>query len=147
MKFVIANDHAAVELKQELKSWLESRGHDVVDLGVGEGERADYPDKGREAAVEFLKGGYDHGIVCCGTGIGISISANKVQGIRCGLPQNVYAAVMAKEHNDCQMIAFGARIDYPESPVAMLEAYLDAEHDPSSRHAGRVKKIMGIESI
>jgi ribose 5-phosphate isomerase B len=144
MKFVIANDHAAVELKEELKKWLESKGHQVTDLGVNEGEKADYPDKGEECAREFIKGGYDHGIVCCGTGIGISISANKVKGVRCALPQNLFAAQMAKEHNNCQMIAFGGRIQYSEKPVEMLEAFLNADFE-GGRHQRRVDKIMAIE--
>ena len=145
MKFVIANDHAAVELKDELRAWLEARGHEVRDLGVSAGEKADYPDKGKEAALEYMKGGYDYGIVCCGTGIGISISANKVKGIRCALPQNRFAAAMAKEHNNCQMIAFGGRIDYPDAPVEMLEAFLEAEYGGTDRHERRVSKIMAIE--
>lgn len=145
MKFVIANDHAAVELKETLKAWLEARGDTVEDLGVGPDEKADYPDKGEEAGLAFMAGGYDYGILCCGTGIGISIAANKVKGIRCALPQNAYAAAMAKEHNDCQFIAFGGRIEYPETPVDMLQAFLDAEYGDTDRHQRRVDKIMSIE--
>ncbi len=145
MKFVIANDHAAVDLKEELRIWLESEGHQVVDLGVAEGEKADYPDKGEEAARAFMAGGYDYGIVICGTGIGISIAANKVNGIRCALPQNAFAAEMAKEHNDANMIAFGARVEYPETPVEMMQAFLTAEYGGTDRHQRRVGKIMAIE--
>ncbi len=145
MKFVIANDHAAVELKNEIRQWLESRGHEVTDLGVAEGEKADYPDKGVEAARLYMQGGFDFGIVCCGTGIGISIAANKVKGIRCALPQNVFAATMAREHNNCQMLAFGSRIDYPEPPILMIQAFLEARHDSESRHARRVEKISQAE--
>lgn len=145
MKFVIANDHAAIELKETLKVWLESRGHEVNDLGVGTGGKADYPDKAKEACMTYLAGGYDYGIVCCGTGIGISISANKVKGIRCALPQNAFAAAMAKEHNDCQFIAFGGRIEYPDTPVEMLKRFLEAEYGGTDRHLRRVGKIMGIE--
>lgn len=145
MKFVIANDHAAIELKETLKKWLESEGHEVTDLGAATGESVDYPDKAVEAAKVFLAGGYDHGIVCCGTGIGISITANKVKGIRCALPQNTYAAAMAKEHNNCQFIAFGGRIEYPQPPVEMLKAYLDAEYGGTERHDRRVNKIMSAE--
>ena len=145
MKIIIANDHAAVELKEHLRRRLEEHGHQVHDLGVHTGGRADYPDKGREAAELFMKGGWDRGVVCCGTGIGISIAANKVTGIRCALPQNRFAALMAKEHNDCQFIAFGARIEYPDDPAAMLEAFLNADFNESGRHRRRVEKIMNIE--
>ncbi len=146
MKFVIANDHAAVELKNQFVNWLTGQGHEVTDLGVAEGEKADYPDKGVECAKAYLDGDYDFGIVCCGTGIGISIAANKVKGIRCALPQNAYAASMAREHNNCKMLAFGGRIDYPDSPIEMLQAFLNASHDENSRHAGRIEKIMQAEN-
>ena len=145
MKIIMANDHAAVELKEHLRRVLEEQGHEVYDLGVQAGEKADYPDKGREAAELFMKGGWDRGVVCCGTGIGISISANKVPGIRCALPQNRFAALMAKEHNNCQFIAFGGRIEYPDDPADMLEAFLNTDFEESGRHRRRVEKIMSIE--
>ena len=146
MKIIMATDHGAVELKTELRSWLEARGHEVHDLGVEAGGKADYPDKGKEASELYMKGGYDYGIVCCGTGIGISISANKVRGIRCALPQNAFAAAMAKEHNNCQFLAFGGRIEYPDPPTKMLEAFLNAEYGDTERHQRRVGKIMDIEN-
>lgn len=146
MKIIIANDHAATELKEEICIWLKSQGHQVTDLGAKSGEKADYPDKGREAAEMFMKGSYDHGILCCGTGNGISISANKVKGIRCALPQNIFAAKMAKEHNHCQFIAFGSRIDYQDEVSDMLEAFLNASNDVTDRHKRRVRKIMAIEN-
>lgn len=145
MKFVIANDHAAIELKDSLKKWLEDRGDDVTDLGVGKDGKADYPDMAVQACRLFLAGGYDFGILCCGTGIGISITANKIKGIRCGLPQNAFAAAMAREHNDCQFIAFGGRIEYPDTPIEMLKAFLDAEYGGTDRHLRRVGKIMSAE--
>ncbi|MDF1568935.1 MAG: RpiB/LacA/LacB family sugar-phosphate isomerase [Spirochaetaceae bacterium] len=145
MKIIMANDHAAVELKNELKVWLLDQGHEVEDLGIGDGEKADYPDKGEQAARLFMKGGYDYGVLCCGTGIGISISANKVKGIRCALPQNIFAAEAAKEHNDCQFIAFGGRIEYPDKPTDMLNAFLSAKF-VGDRHQRRVDKIMAIEN-
>lgn len=146
MRFIIANDHAAIELKQEIVSWLKEQNHIVRDVGVNSGESSDYPDKGEEAARRFLEGGFDYGILCCGTGIGISIAANKIRGIRCALPQNVFAATMAKEHNNCQFIAFGSRIDYPQKPTEMLRAFLDAEYSNETKHHRRVGKIMRLES-
>ncbi len=143
-KVVIANDQGAVELARQLAGHLESRGYTVNHLGIFTEESIDYPDMAEKGTTEFLKGGYEFGILCCGTGIGISISANKVHGIRCALPQNIFAATMAKEHNDANFIAFGGRIDYPESPTAMLDAFIDASFQ-GGRHQRRVDKIMGLE--
>ncbi|MGM0432023.1 MAG: ribose 5-phosphate isomerase B [Spirochaetota bacterium] len=143
-RIVIANDHGALEIKQVIVDHLKERGFEVVDLGVDSPDSVDYPDLARLACEEYLKGGYDFGIVCCGTGIGISISANKVRGIRCGLPQNIYAASMAKRHNDVNFLAFGGRVEYAEPVPAMLDAFIDAEHD-GGRHTTRVNKIMDIE--
>ena len=143
-KVVIANDHGAVELKDEIKKHLESRGYEVNDLGVAPEEAADYPDKAEEACLEYLKGGYEFGVVCCGTGIGISISANKVRGIRCALVQNCFAAEMTRKHNDSNFIAFGGRIDYPEKVTDMVDAYVDAAFE-GGRHERRVNKMMSLE--
>lgn len=143
-KIVIANDHGAVDIKNEIKAWLESRGCMVRDLGVAAEEAADYPDKAEEACREYLQGDYDFGILCCGTGIGISISANKIKGIRCALVQNCFAAEMTKKHNDANFIAFGGRIDYPEKVTDMLKAYMEAEFE-GGRHQRRVDKMMTLE--
>ncbi len=98
------------------------------------------------ACEEFNRGGYDFGILCCGTGIGISISANKIHGIRCALPQNSYAARMAKEHNDANFIAFGGRIDYPENVLDILNAYITAKTSAEDRHARRRAKLAALEN-
>ena len=98
------------------------------------------------ACTEFKKGGYEFGVLCCGTGIGISISANKIKGIRCALPQNCFAAKMAKEHNAANFIAFGGRIDYQEDVLDMVAAYVDAEISQDERHARRRAKMMFLEN-
>ena len=90
------------------------------------------------------QGGYEFGIVCCGTGIGISISANKINGIRCALPQNSFAARMAKQHNNANFIAFGGRIDYQDDVLDMLDAFIDESFE-GGRHERRVDKIMSLE--
>ncbi len=116
------------------------------NLGVDSEESVDYPDMAQEACGRYLSdGGYDFGVVCCGTGIGISIAANKVKGIRCALPQNIFAAQMAREHNNANFIAFGGRIDYWEPVEKMLDAFIDSTF-AGDRHARRVDKIMGLES-
>lgn len=105
---VLANDHGAVELAKRLVGYLEKMGYTVNHLGVTSNDSVDYPDIAKEACLEYKKGEYEFGIVLCGTGIGISISANKVEGIRCALPpQNSYAAAMARRHNNANFIAFG----------------------------------------
>lgn len=143
-KVVIANDHGAVELAKRLADHLRGRGYEVNHIGVFTEDSVDYPDMAKKATDEYLKGGYDFGIVCCGTGIGVSISANKVDGIRCALPQNIYAAEKAKQHNNCNFIAFGGRIAYQEDPVKMLDAFVDATFE-GGRHERRVEKIMALE--
>ncbi len=143
-KVVMANDHGAVEMKNEIASHLKIRGYEVVDLGLAEDEAADYPDMAELACREYLKGGYDFGIVLCGTGIGISISANKVKGIRCALVQNCFAAEMTKKHNNANFLAFGGRIDYPEKVTDMVDAFIDADFE-GGRHERRVDKIMALE--
>lgn len=144
-KVVIANDHGAVELVQQLILCLEEEGFQVNWLGTKTSESVDYPDIAKLGCSEFLKGGYEFGILCCGTGIGISIAANKIDGIRCALPQNIYAAEKAKEHNNANFIAFGGRIDYQESPVEMLKAFIHMNASSESRHINRVAKIMALE--
>lgn len=145
MKIVIANDHAAAGLKERLKSWMTAQGHQVTDLGTAEGEKADYPDKAVDACRVFRDEECDFGVLLCGTGIGISITANKIKGIRCALPQNVFAAQMAREHNNCRFIAFGARIEYQDSPVEMLKTFLETPYSEDERHERRVVKMMAAE--
>ncbi len=144
MKAVIANDHGAVELAEKLVKHLETRGIEAVHLGTCSSESVDYPDYAEKAVLEYRKGGYDFGILCCGTGIGISISANKMKGIRCALPQNAYAAKMCRCHNDANFIAFGGRIEYPEPVTDILDAYINASFE-GGRHAGRISKMMALE--
>jgi ribose 5-phosphate isomerase B len=144
-RVVIANDHGAIDLKNSIVSHLIDRGYTVDDLGLAENETADYPDQAIIACSTFLKGDYKFGIVCCGTGIGISIAANKIDGIRCALPQNTFAASMAKEHNNANFLAFGGRIDYEDSVESMLDAFIDSAVNTEERHTRRVQKIMAIE--
>ena len=144
MKVIIANDHGAVVLKKKLITYMESRGITVVNLGTDNENSVDYPDMARKACSEYLKGDYDFGILLCGTGIGISIAANKIEGIRAALPQNSYAAKMAKEHNNANFLVFGGRIEYAEPPETILEAFLKADFDPESRHGRRVSKLKTV---
>lgn len=143
-RVVVANDHGAVEIGKQIVEHLRSRGYEVNHLGVVSADSVDYPDMAAQACGEYLAGGYEFGVVCCGTGIGISIAANKIDGIRCALPQNIFASQMAKSHNNANFIAFGGRIDYVEPVTAMLDAFVDSTFE-GGRHAKRVGKITSLE--
>lgn len=143
-KVVVANDHGAIDITKRIVAHLTKRGYTVNHLGVTTPESVDYPDMAAQACKEFLAGGYDFGVVSCGTGIGISIAANKINGIRCALPQNVFAATMAKSHNHVNFIAFGGRVEYTEPVEKMLDAFIDSPIE-GGRHTKRVNKIMALE--
>ncbi len=143
-KVVLGADHGGYELKNRIAAYLKQKGYDITNVGVDSPDSVDYPDMAEKACREFKKGGYEFGVVCCGTGIGISISANKVDGIRCALPQNIFAAAMSKEHNNANFLAFGGRIAYSEAVEDMIDAYIGASFG-GGRHERRVNKIMALE--
>jgi ribose 5-phosphate isomerase B len=140
MNILIANDHGAVELKKRILLWLSQKGHMVKNLGVDSEERVDYPDIANDAVKAFKHGGFDFGILLCGTGIGISIAANRHPGIRCALVHDSFTALMAKEHNNANFIAFGGRVQYRERPEDLLEVFMNASFQ-GGRHEERVEKI------
>lgn len=150
-RVIIGNDHGAVELKRKIVRHLEKRGFTVVNRGINTDDAVDYPDIAQDVCEEFLAAEhareepYDFAILCCGTGIGVSISANKMNGIRCALPQNVFAAGMARQHNNVNVLAFGGRVTYAEPVEDMLDAYIDSSPE-GGRHANRVRKIMELEN-
>ena len=144
MNIVISNDHAAIELKQRIVRHLKGLGHTVTDTGVTTPDSVDYPDMAKIACEEYLRGGYEFGVVCCGTGIGISISANKIPGIRCALLCNSYGATMARIHNDANFIAFGGRIEYHEPVETIINAFLAGSFE-GGRHQRRVDKINALD--
>ena len=143
-KVVIGVDHGALHIKKIIIDHMEQRGFQIKDVGVFSEESVDYPDKAVDAVKEFRRGEYDFGIVCCGTGIGISISANKMKGITCAMLQNSFAAQMAREHNNVNFIAFGGRINYTEPIEKILDSFIDAEF-AGGRHLRRVKKMNNLE--
>ncbi len=140
LNIIIANDHGAVELKTSIVKALLAKGHTVENLGVDSADSVDYPDIARLAAERYRAGGFDFGILCCGTGIGISIAANKVPGIRCAQVFDLFTAEMCKRHNNANFIAFGGRITYAVPVTAMIETYMAAEYE-GGRHEGRLEKI------
>lgn len=144
MKIAIGNDHAAVEMKMEIKKYLEGQGHTVENYGTDTGESCDYPRYGRMVAEAVASGAADCGVLICGTGVGISIAANKVDGIRAAVCSEPTTARLAKEHNDANIIAFGARIVGLETAKSIVDAYLGATF-LGGRHQRRVDMIHGIE--
>ncbi len=145
MKIVIANDHAAVELKQEIASFIEELGHEVVNIGTDSHDSCDYPEYGKKAADMVASGQVDLGVLICGTGVGISLAANKVKGIRCGVCSEATTARLIRQHNNANMIAFGARIVGSELAKDIVQAFLSAEF-MGGRHAARVDMISAIEN-
>ena len=144
-KIIIASDHGAVVLKSEIVSFLKTKNCDVKDMGVNSEDPVDYPDIAVLACNEFKKGGYDFGILLCGTGIGVSITANKIKGIRCALIHDLFTAEMAKAHNDANFIAFGGRVKYAVPITKMIEKFMDTNF-AGDRHIRRVNKIMDTEN-
>lgn len=141
---VIGCDHGGFELKQALVAYLESVGKEVKDCGTYSTASVDYPDIAEKTCREYLSGNYEFGILICGTGIGISMAANKIEGIRCALVGTEYAAEMTKRHNDANMLAFGGRVTGSELAISILKAYMCAEFE-GGRHQMRINKIHNLE--
>jgi len=141
----IATDHAGYAVKAYVIDLLTQRGHTAVDLGPDSADRVDYPDFGRRCAEAVRDDAGSFGIVVCGTGIGISISANKVPGIRAALCHDAYTAAMARAHNDAQILAFGERVSGRGVIESMIDAFI-ATPFAGGRHAGRVAKINAIDA-
>jgi ribose 5-phosphate isomerase B len=143
MKIAIASDHAALGLKTELAGWLADLGHEIIDLGTDSDASVDYPDFGYALAEQIASGKAERGVALCGSGIGISIAANRNPAVRCALVSEPLSARFARTHNDANAIALGARLIGIEMAKACLEAFLTAEF-AGDRHAGRVAKLSTI---
>ena len=144
MKIALGNDHAAPELKNIIKQHLIDRGIEVIDFGVQVGEKADYPVQGEKVARAVVSGEADLGIAMCGTGIGISISCNKVKGIRAAVCSDPYSARLCKQHNNANVLCFGARVVGDELAKMIVDEWLDAEFE-GGRHQRRIDKVMALE--
>ena len=145
MKIAIASDHGGYDYKQELIPYIESLGHQVLDLGCHGPASVDYPDYGIPCAQAVARGEADRGAVICGTGIGISISANKVLGIRCALCTDPVMARLTREHNDANMLAMGGRIIGIELAKGIVQVFLSTEFS-GGRHKTRIDKIAQYEA-
>ena len=144
MNIAIGSDHRGLDYKQYIIDLLTEMGHSHQDFGSFSTEPVDYPDIAGEVGESVARSQFDYGILICGTGIGISISANKIDGILCALPQNTFAATMAKAHNNANFLAFGGRIAYQDSVTDMLDAFIDTTFE-GGRHATRVGKMVALE--
>ncbi len=141
-KFYIATDHAGYALKAHIKEFVSSLGHEIIDLGPDSADRVDYSDFAKKCAYAVLEDKGSFGILVCGTGIGISIAANKVPGIRAALCHDHYTAKLTRQHNDANILCFGERVVGKGVMEDMIEVFANTEFE-GGRHAGRVDKIEG----
>ena len=144
MKIAIGNDHGGVELKQHLVQYLKEKGFDVVNFGSDVVESTDYPIYAERVSKAVVSGECDKGILICGTGIGISISANKIHGVRCALCSEPVSARLARQHNDANIVAMGARTIGPVIAEGIVDVFLNTEFQ-GGRHQRRVDKIMMLD--
>lgn len=145
MRISIACDHGALDLKNKVVLHLQSRGFEVADFGTHTSESCDYPDFGAAAAIAVARGNCEKGIVLCTTGIGMSITANKVDGIRCALLSDLKSAEMTRLHNDTNMMALGAGIVPEELAMQIIDKWLDTPFSEEPRHQRRIDKVMALE--
>ncbi|MBU3811091.1 MAG: ribose 5-phosphate isomerase B [Candidatus Niameybacter stercoravium] len=137
----LACDHGGYELKQEIINYLNSKNIEFIDFGCTSTDAVDYPEYGKRAAHAVASGQCDKGIIICGTGIGISISANKVPGIRCALCHDCFSAAATREHNDANMLALGARVIGVGHALKVVETFLNTPFSNDERHIRRIEQI------
>ena len=141
MKVGFGCDHTAIDLKKELMEYMTEKGYECVDYGAYDASvRVDYPDQGQKVAEAIIAGEVEKGVLICGTGIGISIVANKVKGIRCALCTDEFTAEMSRKHNDANMLAMGARVVEEAKALKMVEIWLNTECE-EGRHRRRIDMI------
>lgn len=144
MKIAIGNDHVAVEMKREIKEYLEDKGYEVTDVGTNSSERFDYPVSGYKVGKMVASGEADLGILICGTGVGISLAANKVHGVRACVCSDPYTARLSRQHNNSNVLAFGARVIGIELAKMIVDEWLQAEFQ-GGRHQARIDMLSQIE--
>lgn len=144
MKVILSADHAGMSIRQEISNLLEEMNIEYVDMGCEGSGSVDYPDYALPAAKRVASGEFDRGILICGTGIGMSIAANKVKGIRCALTHDVYSAKLTRQHNNTNMLALGERVIGPGLAREIVQTWLETDFE-GGRHANRVDKITAYE--
>ncbi|GGF91984.1 ribose 5-phosphate isomerase B [Paenibacillus abyssi] len=145
MKIAIGADHAGYRLKDVIIPFIESLGHEVEDFGCDCAQSVDYPDYAIPVCERVIEGRADRGILICGTGIGMSIAANKMPGIRCALVHDLFSAKATREHNDTNVIALGERVIGPGAAEEIIRIWLDTPFSNGERHVGRVNKVKQLE--
>lgn len=143
-KIAMGNDHTAVEMKQEIKAYVEAKGYEVIDFGTNETASCDYPEYGEKVGRAVAAGEADYGIAICGTGIGIGIAAGKVKGVRVCTCSEPYSAKLSRMHNDSNVLTFGARVVGVEMAKMIVDEWLDNQYE-GGRHQRRVDQLMEIE--
>lgn len=146
MKIAIGSDHGGYALKELVKTYLIKKGHDVEDFGAYSTESVDYPDFAVKAATAVSNGQCDKGIVICSTGIGISIAANKVKGVRAALCSDILSARLTREHNDTNVLALGAFVVAEQMAYAIVDTWIETDFSNEERHQRRIDKITDIEN-
>jgi len=145
VKIAIGSDHVGLELKKEIIDYLVEKGIEVKDFGTDSPERCDYPVYGYKVAMAVSSGEFDKGILICGTGVGMSLAANKVKGIRCVVCSEPYSALLSRKHNDTNILAMGARVVGAELAKMIVDCWINAEYE-GGRHQKRVEMIAQIEN-
>lgn len=145
MHISIAGDHAGFELKEHIKQFLSAEGHEVQDLGAYDTTPSDYPDFAEALAKVILEGGADKGILLCGSGVGASVAANKIPGIRAGLCHDTYSAHQGVEHDNMNMLVLGGRVIGEAMAQELVHAYVAAKFSNEARHVRRIAKVHAIE--
>ena len=145
MRVVLGADHAGFDLKRVLVDYLRRIGHDVVDVGTNSGEPVDYPDYAEALGKVLLEGGAERGVLICGSGVGASVSANKIPGIRAGLCHNTYSARQGVEHDQMNVLVLGGRVVGVELARELVDNFLAAKFCGEERHQRRIDKIRDLE--
>ncbi len=146
MKVAIGSDHAGYEMKEEIRSFIESLGHEVIDVGTFGTEAVDYPDFAEAAGIKLISDAAERAVVICGSGLGASIAANKIPGVRAGNCMDTYSAHQGVEHDDMNMLVFGARVVGIEVAKELVTAFLNAKFTGEERHVRRLGKVKAIET-
>jgi len=145
MRIAIGSDHGGFRLKEEIIKVIEKLGHEVTDYGCMCEDSVDYPDYAFEVCNQVVSGKADRGILICGTGIGMSIAANKIPGIRCALVHDVFSAKATREHNDSNVLAMGERVIGPGLAAEIVNVWLSTEFSHQERHQNRINKVKALE--
>lgn len=145
MKIAIGADHGGFRLKEDLKAFIESLGHEISDVGCDCADSVDYPDYANKVCDLVIAEEVEKGILICGTGIGMTIAANKMPGIRCALVHDTFSAKATREHNDSNVLAMGERVIGPGLAQEIIKVWLETEFSKGARHENRIEKIRSLE--